>query len=344
MTPRSFHLRGPVAILALMSALYGCDRTKTPEPAAGSDPALTSPTAATAASARPLAVPAVLSDRLAFPMPDRIVAIGDLHGDLEMTRRAFRLAGAIDASDQWIGGKLVVVQTGDEIDRGDGDRAILDLVDRLKEQAKAAGGRLHALSGNHELMNVALDFRYVTPGAFATFANVRPPSANAALQIANVEAQARGRAAAFAPGGPYATMLADRPIAVKIGPNIFVHGGILPKHVAYGLERMSDEVRDWLLGKTAKAPAIVMGEDGPVWSRAYSAAPGREECAWLTETLAALGATRMVMGHTVQRNGVTSACGEKGWRIDVGLSHYFGGSVQVLEIRGDAVKVLKEAT
>ena len=49
----------------------------------------------------------------ARPAPPRLVAIGDLHGDLDATRRALRLAGAIDAKDAWIGGKLMVVQTGD---------------------------------------------------------------------------------------------------------------------------------------------------------------------------------------------------------------------------------------
>jgi hypothetical protein len=48
----------------------------------------------------------------------------------------------------------------------------------------------------------------------------------------------------------------------------------------------------------------------------------------------------MVMGHTVQDSGINSACGEKAWRIDVGMSYVFGGPPQVLEIKGDSVKVL----
>ena len=91
-----------------------------------------------------------LSDRLSRPAPPRLVAVGDLHGDLDRTRRVLRLAGATDANDGWIGGALVVVQTGDEIDRGDDDRAILDSVDKWQTQAAAAGGQLIALLGNHE--------------------------------------------------------------------------------------------------------------------------------------------------------------------------------------------------
>ena len=70
----------------------------------------------------------------------RIVAIGDLHGDLDATRRVLRLARAIDDDDRWIGGSLVVVQTGDQLDRGDDERAILDLLKRLSEEARQAGG------------------------------------------------------------------------------------------------------------------------------------------------------------------------------------------------------------
>ena len=61
------------------------------------------------------------------PGVPRIVAIGDLHGDLDACRRALRLGGAIDDADRWIGGDLVVVQTGDQLDRGDDEQAIIDL-------------------------------------------------------------------------------------------------------------------------------------------------------------------------------------------------------------------------
>ncbi len=284
-----------------------------------------------------------LSDRISRPAGDRVVAIGDLHGDLESTRRVLQLAGAIDDHDAWIGGKLVIVQTGDEIDRGDDDRRILDLVEKLKHEAKASGGEVIALSGNHEIMNASADFRYVTDGGFAAFSDVTPADAAKAF-VDGQPAARRGRAAAFTPPGPYATMLADRPIFVKVGDDIFVHGGITKKHVDYGLDKMNDEVRDFLLGKAKALPPIVVAEDGPVWLRWYSQAPGKEECAALQEALDALGAKRMIMGHTVQRDGVNAACDGKAWRIDVGLSRFYQGPIQALEIANGTPKVLKEAS
>jgi Calcineurin-like phosphoesterase len=299
-------------------------------------------TAATSASPERTTTPVSLSDRTALPAKERVVAIGDLHGDLGSTRRALKLAGAIDDHDAWIGGKLVVVQTGDEIDRGDDDRQILDLIEKLKAEAKSAGGELIALNGNHELMNASFDFRYVTDGGFAAFADVEPANDRARTMIERLSLKERGRAAAFAPGGPYATKLADRPVVVKIGDDVFVHGGIAKKHVDYGIDRLNDETRDFLLGKRSTAPDAVVAEDGVTWLRWYSQAPSSTECASLNEALAALGAKRMIMGHTVQRDGINPACDGKAWRIDVGLSSYYHGPIQVLEISSAGPKVLKE--
>ncbi|HSO35408.1 MAG TPA: metallophosphoesterase [Labilithrix sp.] len=314
-------------VLSGLAGCGGCGGSKEPAPAVPSAPASAAVTSAPSPASR--------------PAPERLVAIGDLHGDLEAMRRVFRLAGAIDAKDAWIGGKLMVVQTGDAVDRGDDDRAILDLLERLKAEAAKAGGELLAMSGNHEIMNATFDFRYVTPGAFATFADVVPKESDA-RKHAEVEPAARGRAAAFTPGsGAYAAMIADRPVIVRVGDTLFAHGGILPKHVTFGIDRINDETRGWLLGKQSIPPRILTQEDGPIWTRMYSAAPGREECVILDEVLKATGAKRMVMGHTVQRNGINPACDSKAWRIDVGMAKVYEGPIQALEIKGEAVKVLK---
>jgi hypothetical protein len=324
-----------VALLAVVAGSAGC--TGCEKPGTGGGPGAAA-AVAPSASASPSALPAFKG----APAPARLVAIGDLHGDLAATRKVLMLAGAIDAKDAWIGGKLVVVQTGDAIDRGDDDRAILDLLERLKVDAAKAGGALVAMSGNHEIMNASFDFRYVTEPAFGTFGDVKPKNPGVAAALEHVDAPARGRAAAFAPGGPYANMIAARPVVYRAGDTVFVHGGVLPKHVAYGLDRINDETRAWLLGDRSEPPRILVQEDGPIWSRMYSAAPGREECAILNETLTKLGAKRMVMGHTVQRAGISPACEAKGWRIDVGLSRFYGGPTQALAIEGDVVTVLKE--
>ena len=117
-----------------------------------------------------------------------------------------------------------------------------------------------------------------------------------------------------------AKKLSKRGIVAVVGDTVFVHGGLLPKHVAYGIDRMNREVSAWMAGTSPDLPALVTNEDGPIWLRRYSAASDAEDCRVLKETLAMIPAKRMVVGHTVQRDGINAACGEAVWRIDVGLS------------------------
>ena len=72
---------------------------------------------------------------------------------------------------QWIGGTTVLMQTGDIFDRGPKVREALDLLMRLEEEARRAGGRVEALLGNHEVMNLLHEFRDVSPASYAAFAD-----------------------------------------------------------------------------------------------------------------------------------------------------------------------------
>ena len=270
--------------------------------------------------------------------PPRLIAIGDLHGDLAATRAALRLGGAIDPSDRWVGGDLIVVQTGDQLDRGDDERQIVDLFSRLIREAKATGGRVIALNGNHETMNAQGDFRYVTPLGFQAFDCVKPSSPLAA----QVAAEYQSRAAAFLPGGAYALELAERDVIAVVNDSVFVHGGVLPEHVSYGIDRINSETRAWLRGTERAAPQSIAAERAPVWVRDYSFDPvSAESCASLGQVLDALRVKRMVVGHTVQAGGITSACGDRVYRIDVGLSRYYGRApISVLEINAGVVRPL----
>jgi hypothetical protein len=259
-----------------------------------------------------------------LPAPERLVAIGDVHGDAHALRAALRLAGAIDERDHWSGGRLVVVQTGDLIDRGDDDREVLVTIERWSDEASRAGGALYALNGNHELMNAQGDFRYVTRSAYASFADITG-----------------GRVRAFAPRGPFARMLAGHATVLVVGDTLFVHGGLLPTHVAYGLPNINAAVRAWLLGDRPELPGLLDGEDSPEWLRRFSLEDDPATCALLGEALAAAHARRMVVGHTVQEHGINAACDERVWRIDVGLAALYHGPLEVLDIRGNDVHVLR---
>jgi calcineurin-like phosphoesterase family protein len=269
----------------------------------------------------------------------RVIAIGDVHGDLSATRAALRLSGAIDEKDGWVGGDLTLVQTGDQLDRGDDERQIVDLFERLQKEAAATGGQVIPLNGNHEIMNVQGDFRYVTPGGASSFAGVLPRSP----QARGAPPAFEDRAAAFLPGGGYALKLAERAVVAVVDDSVFVHGGILPEHVSYGIARINGEASAWMRGTDRKAPASVANDQAPVWVRDYSLDPvSASHCATLAQVLDALGVQRMVVGHTTQKSGINSACGDRVYRIDVGLARYYGdGPIQVLEIVGSKVRVLR---
>ncbi len=305
-----------ISLVAVLAVAGGC-RTSGPPPA-----------------------PVALDVPTRFPAPRRLVAIGDLHGDLEATRKALRLAGAIDERDAWIGGDLVLVQTGDQVDRGDDELEIFDLFDRLARDAAAAGGAVHVLNGNHEFLNVRGDVRYVTLDGFADFLDEPVPRLTGAPP-ATVVAAVLARVKAFKPGGPQARRLATRNVVAVVGDTVFVHGGVLPKVAEYGIERLNRESREWLRGERSCPPDLLLGPDGPVWSRHYSLDTDEDDCRLLAEALGKLGASRMVVGHTVQKEHVTSGCAERVWRIDVGLSRHYGGQPAALEIVGDQVRVLR---
>jgi hypothetical protein len=281
-----------------------------------------------------------------YPAAERIVAIGDLHGDVAATRAALRLAGAIDDKERWTGGRLVVVQTGDQLDRGDDEPEILNLLERLSAEAKAAGGALHTLNGNHEVMNVQGDFRYVTEDGFRDFGKERPGQLHERA-IQRLPPDEQGRAAAFLSGGTEARRLAQRPVVIQVGANVFVHGGVLEEHVDYGLGRINREVQQWMLAPaSAPAPKVVANDRGPIWLRVYSdGLPLGSACAELGRVLDKLSAKRLIVGHTVQEQGINSACRGQVWRVDVGLSRYYGKRPPaVLEITGDQTRVLQAGT
>lgn len=272
-----------------------------------------------------------------YPAARRVIAIGDVHGDLQATLGALRIGKLIGADGKWIGGDTVLVQTGDMLDRGDDEQRIVDLLMGLKEQAKAAGGAVHILNGNHELMNAAGDFRYVTAGGFADFTDV-PGLDTDDPRLGRLPAEKRARAAAWLPGGVYAKKVAENPVVVVVGDSVFAHGGVLPQYVA-DLDRINREVTAWLLGTSEVGLRHVSSPDGPVWSRHFSDEPDAADCKLLNKTLALLGAKRMVVGHTVQPQ-IRPACDQRVWRVDVGMAAHYGGKPEVLEIIDGSAKPL----
>ena len=103
------------------------------------------------------------TDKAVFDTVDRIVAIGDVHGDFVKFRSALEMADLIDSKQSWKGGKTHLVQLGDLPDSGPQTLRIIDLLKKLEKQAPRDGGRVHILIGNHDAANIYGDLRYALP-------------------------------------------------------------------------------------------------------------------------------------------------------------------------------------
>ncbi len=183
----------------------------------------------------------------------RIVAVADIHGAFDELVTILQDTELIDETRRWSGGAATLVQTGDFTDRGPAVRAVMDLLMALAPQAEAAGGRVVVLLGNHEVMNLMGNLRDVAPETYASFADedsgARRQSAYQAHRLLQL-VQAAGRDApvsserawmgahppgyfvyreAMGPEGRYGRWLRTRPVAVKVGDTVFVHGGISPE-------------------------------------------------------------------------------------------------------------------
>eukprot|EP01025_Chloroclados_australasicus_P066482 TRINITY_DN91756_c0_g1_i6.p1 TRINITY_DN91756_c0_g1~~TRINITY_DN91756_c0_g1_i6.p1 ORF type:complete len:356 (-),score=12.43 TRINITY_DN91756_c0_g1_i6:880-1845(-) len=180
----------------------------------------------------------------------KVYAIGDLHGDMVKTLQCLCMAGLMEIGEDnkpiWTGGDSVVVQLGDVLDRGDQEIAIILLLRELDRQAREQNGAVYILNGNHESLNVCLDFRYVTWGAFQEAALYYGLSDQQASVFKN---QVEARKKLYAPGGLMSCILAENPTVLIVNDTLFAHGGVLPVHIDYGLQRINQEVCSWMRGE-----------------------------------------------------------------------------------------------
>ncbi|PHJ23039.1 ser thr phosphatase family protein [Cystoisospora suis] len=280
-------------------------------------------------------VPSVsTSEPLDFDWPgSRIVAIGDLHGDLGNTVLLLYGAGVVDDEGNWVGGDTLLIQTGDIVDRGPDGKRLYDFFVRLKRQAEGVGGRVIQLLGNHDVMNICGDFRYAHPTETKEFGG---PG---------------GRRSQFMDNGEYGQLLRTFPASVKVNGIIFSHAGIPSEYAGMGLRRLTEQLHKELkddcklhnarfygemVGGGAHSELFVAGSHGPLWTRVFSIGQMAVICKEVEITLSKLGAEKLVVGHTVQESGSIGAwCDGKLLLIDTGISRYVANQPKMLEIRGN---------
>lgn len=223
-----------------------------------------------------------------------IVAIGDVHGALGALRALLRSLELVDEAGDWIGGRTVVVQTGDLVDRGDSMLEVLGWIRRLQPQAEAAGGRFHVLMGNHEAMNLIGDYRDLTTVLLRPLVDDRSEKRRTErckeeIPIRREQARHEGLerlstalarnqctadhplglieyAERIGPDAPLGRWLRSLPAVLVLGDTLFVHGGISGALASETVESVNarirkelavlDAAREWLR-ETGRATASV---------------------------------------------------------------------------------------
>jgi len=325
------------------------------------------------AAPRPPEAPPQAIDICNVQTTERIVAIGDVHGSFDNFVAILRTAGLIDNRRQWAGGKTVFVQTGDVLDRGPASREAMDLLRKLEKDAPAAGGLVLPLLGNHEVMRIVSDRRYISAGEYNEF---KGPESNSlrdrAYEFLVGENAKRAKAAgqpfdqkefrklfydqnppgavemqiAFGPEGDYGRWVRDRKIVARINGAVFLHGGLTPEIAAMGCEGINRTAQKELQGPMPpadQAKALITTPDGPLWYRGLiddGAAPGPADESKIDAALKAIDARVIVVGHTVTQPDYRIRSSSKGRivQIDTGMlgGEFFpGGRPSALEIKGD---------
>ena len=308
-----------------------------------------------------------------LPKTDRIIVIGDLHGDLQITFKTLEIAKVIDTQHKWIGGNTIVVQVGDQIDRCrfDGknscnqkgitnfdehsDIRILKYFTKLHKQARKHGGAVYSLLGNHELMNVNGDMRYVSYEGIKGFDNYVDNDGTI------IEDGLYARKSLFAPGNHISNFLAcTRQVALIIGSNLFVHAGILPSIAEkYKIKDINRLMSLYLLNKftDSKDYNTIDYNDifenihtSPLWTRELGKMGNKTNidnntCNDLLKPLQVnYKVNNIYVGHTpLLDKGISSICDNKIWLTDYGASKAFDvylsqekiKEIHVLEIIND---------
>ncbi|WP_296615360.1 metallophosphoesterase [Sphingomonas sp.] len=234
----------------------------------------------------PVEAPPPAVQALADNVPLMVVA--DTHGEFGILIALLQAQGIIDAALSWTFGTGQVVVLGDVVDRGAYQIEILWLLYGLEAQAAAKGGALHFILGNHEALMLQGDKRYLHPRYHRTGAIL-----------------GRDRYAdLLGPKDVLGQWLRSRNAMLKLGDNLFVHGGLSPGLIdeAPDIAEINDRVRagiDMPLSSPPLPGDMSADREGPLWYRGYfRRRHKRVSDADVGRSLDHFGVRRIFVGHT----------------------------------------------
>lgn len=221
----------------------------------------------------------------------KIAALSDIHGQYDLFIKILQNNGIIDEQNQWTFGKGHFVIVGDVFDRGDKVQECLWFIYQLEQQAAVAGGKVHYLLGNHEVMVLTGDLRYIH---------------DKYRQTEQLFQMSYGQI--FGPESVLGAWLRTKPVTMSINDIQFVHGGLSPALAASKItvEEINDTFRNEIIdanpedsAKNARKSIFLKGSQGPIWYRGYFRDSTFTE-SQLDAVLEYFSKSRIVVGHTSQ--------------------------------------------
>ncbi len=148
---------------------------------------------------------------------DSIFVVGDVHGRFIQLRQLLTNAGVIDKALNWTGGRAHLVLLGDLFDRGHDVTRLLWFLYNIEYQAQQRGGRVHLVLGNHEIMTIVDDLRYLS-GKERLIADYHRTTY---AKLFDIYESVLGK------------WLSTKPALLKINNVLFAHGGVTPNYAHY---------------------------------------------------------------------------------------------------------------
>lgn len=248
---------------------------------------------------------------LDIPSPDRYLAISDMEGDFDAMVRLLRSNGVINDALDWTYGSSHIVLIGDMVDRGENVLPLLWLIYKLETEAKLAGGDVHYILGNHE--------RYLLDGRVKSVAK---------KYYGTFRATEMSPRELWSEDSELGMWLRSKPVMLKVGDTLFVHGGVSPKALTYNLslEDIDAEAeRNFVIGDTVRRnidDSIIHDSDGLLFYRNLAKDMSKYELGdkvgvdHVNKVLSEFKVNRLAIGHTLVRN-IGHDYGGKVIRVDV---------------------------
>ncbi len=302
---------------------------------------------------------------------EKIVAVGDLHGDYSQFLAVLRSADIISRSGRWQGGSAHLVQLGDIPDRGPDTLKIIKHLQKLKKQAQRAKGDVHILIGNHDAMNTYGDLRFVHPGEYEAFVDVdshllqeehfqktiryfqrTKPETEWPVFDRDFRKKWEGEyplgyvehRMAWIPGGKIGDWVSERNTVIKINDTLFMHGGIGPPFARLTLSEINNGIREELKSGDPPSGGLVRHEEGPLWYRGLALHKEEEEMAHLMALVEKHEVNRIVIAHTTTAGAIMPRFGGRVILADVGLASVYGSRVACLRIDRDKAYAIHRGT